>query len=91
MLEVYATKTTEWPERPGEFTFSENDDSLIYCCPCGCGIVREVDFDKGETPSPRWVWNRNREKPSMVPGLTATTGCKWDGYLIDGVFKSAGE
>ena len=39
---------------------------LLWLCP-GCKLVHQIKF--GEGPGPTWVWNHNRERPSISPSV----------------------
>lgn len=73
------------PPVPGAYRFyssSEKADAgMIFCCPCGCGDLNQLPFD-------RWTWNGSREKPSLTPSVLKTDGCRWHGWLADGVWRA---
>lgn len=81
-----------YPAAPGTFKYwkvkpeSEKPDGLNFVCPCGCESVLGIQFtsDRG---GPCWTWNGSREKPTCTPSILHLNGCKWHGYLTDGVFK----
>lgn len=60
---------------------------LLFICPCGCGSLGFLSIRKIDE-HPSWVWNGDREKPTMTPSIQKTTPCRWHGYLTDGVFRS---
>jgi hypothetical protein len=62
--------------------------SLRYVCPCGCGRLRIVPSVIGEKVERRWLWNGNKEKPTLTPSIACRDGCKWHGFITDGVFTT---
>lgn len=80
---------------PGDAEWAVHDSSphpgkeasLIFVCPCGCGVSRCASVSPIDG-HPTWQWNGNREKPTLTPSLLCTQGCKWHGFLTDGVFVS---
>lgn len=66
----------------------ETPAGMIYVCPCGCGDHSAVQFSNFKHESPKWDWNGDREKPTLTPSILRTAGCRWHGYLTDGVFRS---
>lgn len=77
---------------PGTMLFTydgkENIKGIIFKCPCGCGeIGGGVNFDPSDR-GPCWQWNRDQEKPTVTPSIQKLDGCKWHGFLTDGVFVS---
>lgn len=91
-------------DQPGYFELSEYYPgslpnpkpvyALHYICPCGCG-------DPGYLPlmtepsvrvvSPCWLWDGNRDRPTLSPSILRTAGCKSHGFLQAGVWSSAGD
>lgn len=69
---------------------SERTDGIVglmFMCPCGCGEICAIDTQaKGKRPV--WLWNGDTKKPTLRPSLLRTAGCKWHGFLTDGVFKA---
>lgn len=76
------------PASPGSYKFykiNESDETagLNFVCPCGCNAILGVRFyDNG------WQWNGSKDKPTTNPSILRLDGCKWHGYLTDGIFKS---
>lgn len=62
--------------------------SLRYICPCGCGRMRIVPAQTGEKVERRWLWNGNKNKPTLTPSINCLDGCKWHGFITDGVFTT---
>lgn len=85
-------------KEPGDFVFTYDKQDricgMIEKCPCGCGAEGGISFvgetygKRGEGTRPLWDWNGDEDKPSLTPSILRTAGCKWHGYLTDGVFKS---
>lgn len=94
-MEVIAHEVQSWDDmkNPGDFLFTHNQDGeivgMIEMCPCGCGATCGINFDvpKGR-PSPKWTWNGSKDKPTLTPSILRTAGCRWHGFLTDGVFRS---
>jgi Family of unknown function (DUF6527) len=65
--------------------------SLVFMCPCGCGMVSSIRVSAppvGTEPGPVWSWNGDKDKPTTTPSILRLDGCKWHGFLTDGVFRS---
>lgn len=60
---------------PGAFQFDEN--GIQFNCPCGCGSMLGASF-------PRWTFDA--DKITLTPSVRRLDGCKWHGFLTDGVF-----
>lgn len=68
--------------------------TLMFVCPCGCGDVISVAVCPPPAPAaaagrPCWAWNGSIERPTLTPSIQYTAGCRWHGWLVDGVFRSA--
>ena len=81
---------------PGDFYFAPLADLpgefiLYFKCPCGNDEVAGIhvgDKRKPRSHRPSWEWNGDFDKPTCKPSILRRGGCKWHGYLTDGVFKS---
>jgi hypothetical protein len=80
---------------PGGFTFlasstGREDACLLHKCPCGCGRIAGLTIGTGEKPSnsPSWLWDGDREKPTLSPSVYAKYDCGWHGYLKAGIWES---
>lgn len=95
-MEVTAKQVATWDDlkKPGDFIFTYNKEDqivgMVEMCPCGCGATGGIRFDTGEPnqPHPKWSWNGSKEKPTLTPSILRTGGCRWHGFLTDGVFRS---
>lgn len=98
MPDVPARLVTSWDDMksPGDFMYhtsvgsGDAETGILFCCPCGCGTPGSVQF--ANTPwcdptKPKWTFNGNREKPTLTPSIQRNIGCRWHGYLTDGVFR----
>jgi len=65
---------------------SDEIAGIGFICPCGCGREGWLPF-RPET-SPAWEWNGNKEKPTLRPSVLQVGGCRWHGFLTDGVWRS---
>lgn len=80
-------------DRAGDFWIDSKGKRLAFICPCGCGTVGGVALkvnmaDRGGK-HPVWSWNQNREKPTLSPSILFTSGCKWHGFLTEGMWTWA--
>lgn len=55
-----------------------------FICPCGCGKQGWLGFDNSVKSA--WEWNGDEEKPTLHPSVLQRSGCRWHGYLRDGVW-----
>lgn len=62
---------------------------LLFVCPCGCRRVIMIPVNAhGKPPSqPGWNWNRDEVKPTLSPSILRMDGCRWHGYLTNGVWQ----
>jgi len=61
---------------------------LTWLCPGGCGAESTIVF-RGRCDGhnrPSWEWNGSLDKPTLTPSILSL-GCRWHGYLTDGVWK----
>lgn len=99
-MEVKATRVSSIDDlkNPGDFLFTVDKQDricgMIEKCPCGCGLEGGISFvgptygQRGEGQRPLWDWNGDEDKPTLTPSIQRTAGCRWHGYLTDGVFRS---
>lgn len=87
---------------PGAFEFydtaTRKDAGMIYVCPCGCGRTGALNFRESAdvwdgilpAPDPSWVWDGNREAPTLFPSVHDNPGetTHWHGWLKAGVWES---
>jgi hypothetical protein len=59
--------------------------SLWFTCPCGCGAIAAVTVNPAYGKA--WAWNGSEDKPTTTPSILRTHGCKWHGWLTDGIFR----
>lgn len=71
----------------GAFQFEADDTGLLFMCPCGQDHLCCLGF-RGKTPPerPSWIWDGNRDHPTLLPSIRHLTGCKWHGFLTAGVW-----
>lgn len=67
---------------------------LACDCPCGCGVQLFVHFENPidgkpyDTNSPQWKREGDLfENMTLRPSIKRMNGCKWHGYLTNGVFE----
>lgn len=65
---------------------------IIYKCPCGCDTVSSIPFRADvDRPGPTWNWNGDREKPDVNPSIKKLNGCKWHGFLRNGIWETCAD
>jgi hypothetical protein len=75
---------------PGAFAIFEGTKGdgtsvgLVYICPCGCGHTGVLDFRREPEHHPSWIWDGNRDKPTLSPSVHHIG--HWHGYLTAGVW-----
>lgn len=80
--------------QPGDYQFVTRYSSgelcgLAYMCPCGCGAEGLLQFrGLSVDDHPSWIWDGNRDAPTLTPSILRTRGCRWHGFLTAGVFRS---
>lgn len=87
-----ASRKTDFDQlkNPGDFMYYtrngvEGHAGILFCCPCGCGVVSGVDI--GPVQSPKvWKWDGNEESPTLKPSIRKLNNCKWHGFLTAGEF-----
>lgn len=81
---------------PGAYRFvtSPEDRELItgivFVCPRHGNETCQLQFTgpAAEPGVPSWRWNGLTRKPTLKPSILCTGGCRWHGFLTDGVFKT---
>lgn len=67
----------------GDFRWQESAQTyIIFVCPCGCGDRRCLPV----TGDKRWIWDGNKETPTLTPSILYLDGCGWHGFLTNGEF-----
>ncbi|MCW5695763.1 MAG: hypothetical protein KIS96_03400 [Bauldia sp.] len=82
----------------GAFEYCEDAGrvtGLLYVCPCGCGAQGFLRFRSAESERPSWIWDGDREKPTLSPSVhhiwkltQGGTKTHWHGFLRGGVWES---
>lgn len=73
----------------GAFCVSVMGTHILLICPCGCGGFMNLKLVREETPNrphPTWLWNGDRDLPTLTPSIRDLSGCKFHGFLTDGVW-----
>lgn len=81
-------------DRAGAFYFEEHSgrDYITWCCPCGCGDMRQIAVQPGAAPGNRvWGWNGDQVRPTLQPSIRYMTGCRWHGFLTSGMWTPCGD
>lgn len=74
--------------KPGAFWWQGDPPTrMSFVCPCGCGSIGGVGVGPAQAPAV-WEWNGDMDKPTVRPSILFLSGCKWHGFLTDGVFRS---
>ena len=78
-------------EIDGAYKF-EDDNNIIYICPCGCKELMSLPVVPLHISGQRgWGWNQNKDKPTLTPSIRRMDGCKFHGFLTDGVWTGNNE
>jgi hypothetical protein len=56
----------------------------------GCGSLGSLPIRRFDE-HPSWVWNGNLEQPTITPSIRRLDGCKFHGFLTDGVWSFCGD
>lgn len=71
------------PSAPGEVA------SLLYSCPCGCGLIRSLPIRAGSSNGPKcWTWNSRTDTPGVSPSIRHLDNCLWHGFLTNGEWSA---
>ena len=62
--------------------FDDGSRALLFVCPCGCGIVDQINVNKPGG----WNWDGDEWHPTLTPSINRDRTCKWHGHLTKGVF-----
>lgn len=78
---------------PGTFKYLANQDNepekcLMAKCPCGCGEKFAISIYKAGEPVHGWLWDGNKEAPTLRPSIHRLFNCGWHGFLTAGVWES---
>lgn len=60
---------------------------ILTCCPCGCGSVSILPFPGAEPGRQGWVWDGNRDAPTLSPSVHHVG--HWHGFLQKGFWVQA--
>lgn len=72
---------------PGSFKIKEDGTYILCECPCGCGMLMNLPiYSDQKTVNPSWHWDGDREKPTLSPSIRDLAGCKFHGFLQQGVW-----
>jgi hypothetical protein len=75
-------------------------DSLAFVCPasdpsnpvlCGGGHGILIGIPGKPPESPSWAFNGDLQNPSLSPSVNCTGGCRWHGYLTNGIWNGQKE
>ena len=75
----------------GEFRWDTENESLIYICPCGCGELRSVPTSRHLGQVGKWLRGEDDDKPTLAPSIRHLDGCRWHGWLQNGVWTPCGD
>jgi hypothetical protein len=90
MSEVIAKRVADFEhaKEPGDFfiTGKEEVRRIQFLCPCGCGSLGGINISR--TDPNAWTWDGNEDKPTISPSVAFLDGCRWHGWLINGIFTT---
>jgi hypothetical protein len=85
--------------KPGDYQFTtiEGDpvadaktaQGFTFVCPKTakkCGTI-VIGYPNKPSHSPSWQFDGNQQAPTLRPSIDCRGGCKWHGFLTNGVFK----
>lgn len=76
-------------ERSGLFRVDDDGRHILLTCPCNCGTTMHlpinVKIDR------HWLWDGNRDVPSLDPSIRDMGGCHFHGFLKQGVWTFCGD
>jgi len=70
----------------GSFAIKADGTYILCICPCGCGSTMNLPLCQGEKVDRAWLWDGNREKPTLEPSIRDLSGCRFHGFLRAGVW-----
>ena len=97
MLEGRRVQNMDAHEKPGDFSWPHGDETIILSCPA-CGMMHAIGVKTPRNPNHGWDWNGDKDKPTLSPSIWFSAGhaqhgkdngCRWHGFLRDGVFHDA--
>lgn len=84
------TREAVWEaSKPGAFCINESGTRILCECPCGCGAHMNLPLYRTESAKPEpvaWIWDGNRETPTLQPSIRDMMGCRFHGHLTKGVW-----
>lgn len=66
----------------------EGGIGMAFRCPCGCGRDGYLPIRPPDDHGPSWEWNGDRQRPTLKPSIQQVGGCRWHGYLRNGVWEN---
>lgn len=79
---------------PGSF-FIDDAKNIHFNCPCGCCQYSALPlYHEAETKPvgvTAWKWDGNLEVPTLDPSIRQMQGCKFHGFLKQGVWTFCGD
>jgi hypothetical protein len=90
---VYVANLNTLPDPviAGSFCVNENGTYFLCVCPCGCGSMLNLPICTGTKVDRAWLWDGNREKPTLSPSIKDLGGCFFHGVLTQGVWTFTGD
>lgn len=85
-----ANKVSGWDDcvNPGDYFFDNENKSIIFMCPSGCGQIRTVPLFPYDG-HPHWNWDGNVDSPTLTPSIQVVLECRWHGFLTKGEWVTA--
>ena len=78
----------------GDYRVDDDGKRILMICPCGCGSMMHLPiYAAGDAkPAPNaWLWDGNRERPTLSPSIRDLSGCRFHGFLQAGVWSFTGD
>ena len=72
-------------------TEKDGSTSLCYVCPCACGDWRCLPVTTGVKAERAWLWDGDRETPTLTPSIRHLDRCRFHGFLTAGVWTFCGD
>jgi len=76
--------------KPGDFAFTYGHSplALVFVCPCSKthSHLRSIPLAP-HAVAPNWVWDGNRECPTLQGPIALDDVCLWNGVLKNGIFE----
>lgn len=75
--------------KDGDHAVNADGTRILLVCPCGCGGLMDLPIYREGQPKPApnaWLWNGDRQQPTLTPSIRDLSGCRFHGFLTGGVW-----